>query len=335
MAEAPGYCYNLQVTISITSAGSYSGTSGNDVVRIMTPSGSAMTYYEPVGGRDHICADTAGGPIMVWTAGSGHWISTSPYNDTIYGSEGPDNVGDNGGNDTYKGNGGNDRLYGYSGNDYIRGGDGDDVVHGGSGDDCLLGGSGYNEIIGENGADTILINKTDRYSSTQCAPAEGDTSSAATTYLNSPGSGGGTVYPGNDNDRVFGSNSNDYITDSGSGNDILRGNSGNDSIQGGIGSDYLNGGSGNDILSDSYTDNAIDLAYGGAETDTFYVFSGGAEHLLRGFGSRRDPLVQWWSGVAERHLFAGGRGLVPPPTLSTTVGRADIALQFSIVDRHL
>jgi Ca2+-binding RTX toxin-like protein len=275
-AMAAEYCYNLQVTISITSSGSYNGTSGNDVVRIKSPSG--MTYYNPVGGRDHVCADTAGGPITVWTAGSGHWIGGSPYNDVIYGSEGPDDIGTGYGDDIIKGNGGNDLLWGYGGNDYIRGGAGDDQVHGGAGNDCLLGGSCYDEIVGDSGNDDILIAKSDRYSSTQCAPAEGDTSSAAMTFLNNPGSGGATVYSGNGNDRVFGSNSNDYISEGSSGgNDILRGYGGNDSIQGAYGSDYINGGYGNDILSDSYTDNAVDTVYGGPGTDTFYVYSGGGD----------------------------------------------------------
>jgi Ca2+-binding RTX toxin-like protein len=93
-------------------------------------------------------------------------------------------------------------------------------------------------FIGEIDDDTILINKTDRYSSTQCAPAEGDTSAAAVAFLGSPGTGGGNANPGNGNDRVFGSNSNDIIGSAHSGNDILRGYEGADSIEGGPGADF-------------------------------------------------------------------------------------------------
>jgi Ca2+-binding RTX toxin-like protein len=273
---AAEFCYNLQVTISIANAGGYSGTAGDDVVLIKSTNG--MTSYDPIDGRDHICV-TGSSPVTVWANGDGHWIGMSnAAANVIYGSEGPDEVGGGSGNDTIKGNGGNDELWGFGGNDYIRGGDGNDQINGGSGDDCLLGGSGYNELIGELGNDDILINKTDRYSSSQCAPAEGDTSPAATTFLGSPGTGGGLVFPDNGNDRVFGSDSNDTISEgSHSGNDILRGYGGNDSIEGGKGSDQLHGGSGNDLLFDSYTDNAFDAAYGNSGTDTFAVRSLGGD----------------------------------------------------------
>jgi Ca2+-binding RTX toxin-like protein len=271
---AVDYCYNLAATITITTAGSYSGTSGNDVVVVKSSNG--MTYYNPVGGRDHICV-TGSSPITVWSAGSGHWISIdNSAGNVIYGSEGPDDVGGGSGPDNIKGNGGDDYLEGYGGNDYIRGGGGNDIIDGGANDDCLLGGSGYNELYGSFGNDDLLINKTDRYTSTQCAPAEWDTSSAATTFLNSPGSGGGIANGDNGNDRAYGSNSADSMSDHG-GNDMLRGYGGNDSLEGGVGSDYLNGGYGDDTLSDSYTDNAVDVAYGGPGTDKFYVRSGGAD----------------------------------------------------------
>lgn len=275
-ALATDLCYNLFPTITITAAGSYSGTSGDDIVFIKSYNG--MTYYDPVGGRDHICVrgDSA---VTVWAAGSGHWISIgNSAANVIYGSEGQDEVGGGSGPDTIKGNGGDDILRGYGGNDYIRGGNGNDDIDGGAGDDCLLGGSGYNTLAGDSGNDDILIARTERYSSTQCAPAEWDTSSAATTFLNSPGSGGGTVYPGNGNDRVYGSNSNDSISEgSGTGNDMLRGYGGNDSLEGGYGSDYLNAGYGDDSLFDSYPDSSVDVAYGGPGTDKFHVSSGGAD----------------------------------------------------------
>src|SRR4051812_29530668 len=68
---ASDLCYSLYSTITYTTAGSYSGTSGDDVVVIKSSNG--RTYYNPVGGRDHICV-TGSSPITVWAAGSGHWI---------------------------------------------------------------------------------------------------------------------------------------------------------------------------------------------------------------------------------------------------------------------
>jgi Ca2+-binding RTX toxin-like protein len=273
-AVAAEYCYNQAVTITITSSGSYNGTAGNDVVWINSPSG--RTYYDPVGGRDRICAHTAGGVITIWANGSGHWIIGTHQGDTIYGSEGSDTISGEGGNDVIKGNGGNDFLDGYGGDDYIRGNAGDDIIDGGQDDDCLVGGTGYNRIYGSFDHDTLLLGHDSRYSSAQCAPAINDTSSAATAFMNSVSSGGGQANGDNGNDRIWGTNGSDSAT-GGAGNDTISTFGGNDGLYGDTGADYLNAGYGNDSIYDWYPDSVADFAYGGPGTDYFSVTSGGGD----------------------------------------------------------
>src|SRR5687767_6054175 len=82
-AMAADYCFNHSPTIAITSAGSYSGTSGNDVVVIKHSSG--MVYFDPVDGHDEICRLDTSGTMTVWAAGDGHKIGAAgPTGVTIY-----------------------------------------------------------------------------------------------------------------------------------------------------------------------------------------------------------------------------------------------------------
>lgn len=111
-------CFNHFPTMTITTAGSYRGTAGNDIVVIKHPGG--MVYYDPVDGHDEICRLDTPGPFTVWTAGDGHQISAAgPSGVTIYGSEGPDDIGGSSGNDTLNAGADNvaDYLYGGPGTD--------------------------------------------------------------------------------------------------------------------------------------------------------------------------------------------------------------------------
>lgn len=264
-AMAADLCFNQYATITITSPGNWSGTSGNDVVVIKT--NSAATTFDPVGGSDAICI-LGPAAATIWAAGSGHRINGGPGADTIYGSNGNDTISGFGGNDTIKGNGGSDTIDGDSGNDYIRGNDGDDFIWGQTGDDCLLGGRGYNKLNGDEDNDVILMGYENRYNSSQCAPEDWDTSQAAMDFMNGLYDGGGQATGHSGNDRIWGSNGNDSATGS-SGNDAIRTFAGNDSLYGDTGSDTLNGGYGNDTLREYYVDNNADQLIGGPDTDSF------------------------------------------------------------------
>jgi Ca2+-binding RTX toxin-like protein len=268
-ALAADLCYNHSPTITITSAGSYSGTPGTDVVVIKHSSGTV--YFDPVDGHDEICRLGTNGTFTVYAAGDGHRIGAAgPSGVTIYGSNGSDDIGGSSGNDVIKGNGGDDIIWGYGGDDYIRGNAGDDVIFDEFGDNCLLGGAGNDEISTstDHGHNTILLGHEHRYSSYQCAPADSDNSQAATDFMNSNTTGTDLAYGGSGNDRIWGSNGNEEIN-AGSGNDAVRGFAGNDILWGGSGADNLNGGHGNDTLSDQ-GDSAGDFLYGGPGTDKFY-----------------------------------------------------------------
>jgi peptidyl-prolyl cis-trans isomerase B (cyclophilin B) len=105
-------------------------------------------------------------------------------NDTVTGSEFPDNIGLNAGedvvnaggdadlvrggrgNDTINGGDGNDILHGNkdddvvngdAGSDFLRGGQGNDALNGGDGDDFLIGDRDIDTLTGGAGADTFLL----------------------------------------------------------------------------------------------------------------------------------------------------------------------------------
>ncbi len=268
-ALAADLCFNHTPTKTITSAGYHTGTPGNDVVIIKHTSG--VVYYEPVDGNDEICRVSAsGGSIFIYRNGDGHKIVVGgSIGATIYGSDGPDEILGGGGNDLIAGNGGDDYISGGGGDDYIRGNGGNDHIFDEYGDNCLLGGAGDDEIsVSTNHDDnTILLGHENRYNSYQCAPADSDTSAAATNFINSVTTGKDAAYGGAGDDRIWGSNGNDYVT-AGSGNDSVRGFAGNDSLWGGSGADILNGGYGNDSLYD-FGDSVADYLYGGPGTDYF------------------------------------------------------------------
>jgi Ca2+-binding RTX toxin-like protein len=258
-------------TIVVNSSGNWSGTSGNDKVLISANNAT----FNPVGGSDIICITATGG-TTVWSAGAGHGIFGGPGPDYLYGAQGDDYIEGNGGNDLIAGNGGADTIKGGSGNDYLRGLAGGtwenpDHLSGDSGDDCILGGSGLNILLGGSGNDVLLIGYDHRYSSTQCAPADWDTSAPAQAFRDNVHSGGTpwTIADGGSgNDRIWGTTGVDSIQ-GGEGDDVIYGWAGNDSINGWGGNDSLNGGAGNDHLNGEFNDGAhSDQLYGGSGSDT-------------------------------------------------------------------
>lgn len=139
------------------------------------------------------------GPLVV-CVGSIEPVGNSMQGETIYGTEGSDNLADTQGNDTVYALGsgdtisagnGSDTLYSGPGWDYVVGGYGADILYGWTGSDWLDGGAGDDDVYGWKGDDLV---------------------------------DGGT---GNDN--VYG----------GVGNDAIYGYSGADTLYGGNGSDFL------------------------------------------------------------------------------------------------
>jgi Ca2+-binding RTX toxin-like protein len=162
----------------------------------------------------------------------GNEITSTTFNDTIYGYAGNDTInggdkgdvrlvaldsigGGSGGNDYIDGGLGNDLIFGTSGNDTIIGGVGDDTIDDGDGANLLIGGAGndlifasgsIDTLIGGAGADSLQLDATQRvqYNS----PTEGDVleqiggfdpsfdSGSPDRFLISAGGFGGGLVPG-------------------------------------------------------------------------------------------------------------------------------------------
>ena len=116
-------------------------------------------------------------------------ITSTAFNDTIYGYAGDDTIGlaldsmegGSGGNDYIDGGLGNDLIFGTSGDDTINGGAGNDTIFDFQGANLLSGGAGNDSIsasgfidtvTGGAGADSLQLDNTQRvkYNS----PSEGD-----------------------------------------------------------------------------------------------------------------------------------------------------------------
>ena len=139
--------------------------------------------------------------------------------ETIIGTDGPDELFGAAGDDTILGLAGGDFIRGGGGADTIRGGDGSDEIRGGGGDDEIRGGGGRDFLRGGTGDDVIR-----------------------------GGSAGDFLRGGSGDDELSGGSGNDFL-DGGSGDDELSGGSGDDFFGGSAGNDTYVGGSGDDFLS--------------------------------------------------------------------------------------
>ena len=163
---------------------------------------------------------------------------------TIFGTQGNDNINGTLGNDLIVGFEGNDKINGGLGNDCILGGEGNDQLSGGLGNDVLFGGNGQDNLDGGLGNDKLF--------------GEADVDKLNGGVGNDQilgGDGNDDISGGVDDDQINGGTGDDKI-DGGVGVDTVFGEDGNDSINGGVGNDNLNGGLGSDS------------ANGGVGTDT-------------------------------------------------------------------
>ncbi len=205
------------------------GTNGDDRVRAQKYKNQRLDFEpdmpEGLEYTMQINADEAG--VDIFTGGG---------NDTVYGSDGNDQISPDGnvykqGKTSSQWSGsfeelgcwestvhqqcekltdtGTKRYYGMDGDDLLQGGSGDDLLGGGRGNDRLYGGPGDDILRGQRGDDYLY----------------GET-------------GNDRLYGGRGNDRLYG----------GAGNDFLWGGRGRDWLVGGPGSDFMNGSTGYDIF---------------------------------------------------------------------------------------
>jgi Ca2+-binding RTX toxin-like protein len=242
---------------------------------------------------------------------------------------------------------GNDQLYGNAGSNTLNGGAGSDNLWGGLGADRLIGGDDagidYARYDDANYGDLKI--RLDAPGLNAGLAAAGDTFNGIEGVVG--GSGNDVIY-GNDFFNVlFANNGNDFLA-GGGGGDIIVGGNGNDTAYGGAGDDTIllddyaapasstgadtaYGDGGNDLLwgyggsdtlyggdgDDSLVGNdfgsavmALDLMYGGAGNDQFFVGLGGNAYIDGGagndtfFGGALSDTLR--GGTGNDYLFGSG-----------------------------
>jgi len=156
--------------------------------------------------------------------------------DTIYGTEGDDDI------DALAGD---DYVFGQYGDDTLRGGDGADTLFGSVGVDELYGGQGDDVYDFDNTRDTVIE-----------AFDEGLDTIYASANLSLPANVENVAVAYGQGIRVYGNAGDNVMTGhlgadtlwAGDGNDSVTGGGGADDLAGGLGDDTLMGGDGNDVL---------------------------------------------------------------------------------------
>ncbi len=181
-----------------------------------------------------------------------------------------------------------DMITGDGGINVIDGGGGDDVLTGGGGADTINGGSGDDRFVFENGWGTDILD----------GGADSDTVDFSLVagfdlrleVLNGYTSADGSIVfqAWQNMENIIGSQGNDMIIGDNSDN-ILDGGAGDDTISGGDGFDTLIGGLGIDTLDYTYTNDDMEIDFGGGTArlvgGAFGETFTGFENLVMGGGN--------------------------------------------------
>ena len=226
-------CQGRQATL--TGAGTFSGTVGNDVIV-----GSAgVDRISALEGNDTVCGLEG--------------------NDTLIAAAGADVLDGGAGADLLEGGDGADRLLGIAGDDVLRGGPGPDNMAGGAGIDLArLGEIPTMAGIGETPIHADADNVAD---DGHCCPAASEGDNVQADIENISG--------GENSDTLTGSSLPNRLI-GGRGADTLTGLAGADVLEGGLNTDTLSGGDGADTLlgdEDTLGDTVGDIMSGGAGND--------------------------------------------------------------------
>ena len=101
------------------------------------------------------------------------------------------------------------------------------------------------------------------------------------------GGSGHDLLDGRDGADQLSGGAGDDLLLGGTGNDLLLGGEGRDTLEGGTGVDVLSGGEGNDLLKGEsgndvlFANGGVDLLEGGADDDTYVIFSNSYQSLIR------------------------------------------------------
>jgi len=108
-----------------------------------------------LGGNDTVTGSDF--PDNIATNSGADLVNAGKDADLVRGGQDNDTLNGGEGNDILHGNKGNDVVNGEAGQDFLRGGQGDDVLNGGVDDDWLTGDRGLDTLTGGAGADTFLL----------------------------------------------------------------------------------------------------------------------------------------------------------------------------------
>jgi Ca2+-binding RTX toxin-like protein len=208
------------------------------------------------------------------------FLSGTPGDDTLPGTDDPDVIFGGLGNDTITGAGGNDLLRGGRGDDDINTGAGDDVVLAGPGDDTVGGMAGSDTV--EAGAGNDLVAWNDPTGDLVFGGRGHDTLRGGDVAAD-------TIHGGSGDDLIRAVANQELATHAA---DLLFGDKGDDAVLGGNANDTIEGGEGDDVLS----------GFGGADTFVFRFDAPGNDTIndfdttadvvqLIGFDAGFDPLA--------------------------------------------
>lgn len=221
-----------------------------------------------------------------------NWLRGLGGNDTIDGRQGDDVVAGGFGDDLLYGGGGDDTVDGFAGSDTLRGGPGDDLLRGWADGDVIIPAGGNDTVLGGNGTDRV------DYANAPNGVIVDLAAGTASGYGNDSLGGIVNVTGSVHNDRIFGNFARNALFGAG-GNDLIDGRGGNDAIDGWVGWDELIGGPGSDTILGWTGNDRID---GGTSNDTLDGEAG--DDVIFGRGGNDDL----FGGLGVDALW-GGAGL--------------------------
>lgn len=145
------------------------------------------------------------------------------------------------GNDTLFGSDGNDQLYAGSGNNSVEGGDGFDQIVTGAGNDRISDSGGGTFIDAGDGNDTVTVVADTAAFTYSVATRDGE------DWVSVSGPAGVLVSGDGGNDTIIGGDGDDILL-GGEGDDSILGGKGNDQITATPGRDTVEGGEGDDLI---------------------------------------------------------------------------------------